>query len=66
MIKHLATRGSLCLFVRTHQHLQHYLDLTETRGAANQNGIVGPNSCLQTANVIEIHPVARVRSSPRR
>jgi hypothetical protein len=66
MLKHLATRGTLLLFVRTHQQLRFYLDLQESSGAANQNGIAGSAACLQTPNVIEIHPVARIRSLRRR
>jgi hypothetical protein len=66
MLKHLATRGSLFLFVRTHRHLQFYLNLQDSHDAANQNGIAGSNGCLQTPNVIEIHPVARIRSLRRR
>jgi hypothetical protein len=66
MLRHLATRGSLFLFVRTHQHLQYFFDLKDTGGAANQNGVLGPPGCLRTANVVEIHPVARIRSLHRR
>jgi hypothetical protein len=66
MLKHLATRGTLFLFVRTHQQVQFYLDLPDSRGAANQSGIAGSAGCLQAPNVIEIHPVARIHSLRRR
>jgi hypothetical protein len=65
MLKHLATRGSLFLFVRTHQQLQYYFNLNDLRAAANQNGI-SSGGYDPSAKVIEIHPVvARSRSFNR-
>ncbi len=61
MLKHLSARGSLLLFMRTHRQLEYFFNLTDTRGAANQDGISGPYGPPTAPNVIEIHPVARVR-----
>jgi hypothetical protein len=66
MRKHLSARGCLFLFVRSHQHLEYYLDLGDVRCAANQNGILTPSDSPRGANVIEIHPVARVQAQRRR
>ncbi|MDP9007618.1 MAG: hypothetical protein M3N91_02740 [Pseudomonadota bacterium] len=62
MRKHLSARGCLFLFVRTHHHLEYYLNLGDVRCAANQNGISPSFGFPQGANVIEIHPVARVQA----
>jgi hypothetical protein len=59
MLKQLAARGSLFLFVRTHHHLEYYFNLNDARLAANQNGLVTPSGATQPAKVVEIHPVSR-------
>ena len=59
MLKQLAARGSLFLFVRTHHHLEYYFNLNDTRGAANQNGLVMSSGAPQPAKVVEIHPISR-------
>jgi hypothetical protein len=59
MLKQLAARGSLFLFVRTHHHLEYYFNLDDARGAANQSGLVTASRALQPAKVAEIHPVSR-------
>jgi hypothetical protein len=67
MRKHLSTRGSLFLFVRTHRHLEYYFNLHDARGAAaNQAGIGSASVSPQGANVVEMHPVARVQARHRR
>jgi hypothetical protein len=60
MLKHWSARGSLFLLVRTHRQLEYYLRLEDARLAANQTGIVSQVS-EKSPNVIEIHPLARVR-----
>ena len=60
MLKHWSAHGSLFLLVRTHRQLEYYLKLPDARLAANQTGIVSQVSA-KSANVIEIHPLARVR-----
>jgi hypothetical protein len=60
MLKQLAARGSLFLFVRTHQHLEYYFNLNDTRLAANQNGLLTPSGASRPpAKVVEIHPISR-------
>jgi hypothetical protein len=67
MRKHLSARGSLFLFVRTHQHLEYYFNLHDARNAAgNQAGIGGASGSPQGANVVEMHPVAVARVQARR
>jgi hypothetical protein len=67
MRKHLSARGSLFLFVRTHRHLEYYFNLHDARyAAANQAGIGGASGSSQGANVVEMHPVARVQARHRR
>jgi hypothetical protein len=63
MLKHLSARGCLFLFVRTHHHLEYYFNVEDMRRAANQNGILGSSGSSESANVIEIHPIARVQLS---
>jgi hypothetical protein len=65
MRKHLSARGCLFLFVRSHQHIEYYLDLGDVRCAANENGIFNASGSPRGANVIEIHPVARVQAQRR-
>jgi hypothetical protein len=61
MLKQWSAR-SLFIFVRTHRHLEYYLKLQNARVAANQNGIVGrAGASDNSTNVIEIHPLVRVR-----
>jgi len=66
MRKHLSARGSLFLFVRTHRHLEYYFNLQDARYAANQVGIASASGSPQGANVVEMHPVARVHARHRR
>jgi hypothetical protein len=61
MIKHLSARGSLFLFVRRHHHLEYYFNLGDSRFAANETRISSSRDSLQRTNVLEIHPLARVR-----
>lgn len=64
MVKNWFVRGSLFLFVRTHRQLEDYLKLPNARLAANQSGIGGLGQVsTKSTNVIEIHPLARVRFS---
>jgi hypothetical protein len=64
MLKHLSARGSLFLFVRTHHHLGYYFNVSDTRHAANQAGVL--NSHLpRPAKVVEIHPISRSAISQR-
>lgn len=65
MLKCLSTRGSLFLFVRTHQHLGYYLNLADTQYAANQSGIIRASGPALTGKVVEIHPVSRAASRPQ-
>lgn len=65
MLKSLSARGSLFLFVRTHQHLGYYFNLADTRHAANQSGIIGSRGTGAPGNVVEIHPVSRAASQPQ-
>jgi hypothetical protein len=65
MRKHMSARGCLFLFVRSHQHLEYYLNLGDVRCAANQNGFFSPSGSPRGANVIEIRPVARVQAQLR-
>ena len=65
MRKSLSARGCLFLFVRSHQHLEYYLDLGDVRCAANQNGILNSSASPRGANVIEIHPVAHIQAQRR-
>ena len=67
MRKHLSARGSLFLFVRTHRHLEYYFNLQDARyAAANQAGIGSASASSQGANVVEMHPVARIQARHRR
>jgi hypothetical protein len=51
-------RAHLFLVVRTHSQMQYYLNLSNTRRAANDSGLTatGGRSCR---NVVEIHPLSR-------
>jgi hypothetical protein len=66
MLKHLSARGSLFLLVRTHRQLEYYFNFPDSLAAANESGILGASQPPRTANVVEIHPVARARSQRRR
>jgi hypothetical protein len=57
MLKHLSARGCLFLFVRTHHHLQHYFNLSDTRDAANQTGAQTLSSAPRSATVVQIRPI---------
>ena len=64
MVKQCSVSGSLFLFVRTHLQLEYYLKLKDVRLAANQSGIGDATEVTnKSPNVIEIHPLARVRFS---
>jgi hypothetical protein len=64
MVKQWSVSGCLFLFVRTHRQLEYYLKLQNARLAANQNGIAGAAEvAAKSTNVIEIHPLERVRFS---
>jgi hypothetical protein len=65
MLKQLAARGSLFLFVRTHHHLQYYFNLNDTRLAANQNGLLASSGSPQRPKVVEIHPISRAVHAQR-
>jgi hypothetical protein len=65
MLKQLAARGSLFLFVRTHHHLEYYFNLDDARGAANQNGLVTSSRSAQPGKVVEIHPISRAVRAQR-
>jgi hypothetical protein len=65
MLKCLSARGSLFLFVRTHQHLGYYFNLADTRHSANQSGVIRSRSSAALGNVVEIHPVSRAASQPQ-
>ena len=41
MLKQLAARGSLFLFVRTHHHLEYYFNVNDIRLAANEHKAAG-------------------------
>jgi hypothetical protein len=56
MVKHLSDRVNLFLLVRTHAQLQYYLNLSDSYRAANQGGILAPESSAH-GNVAEIHPL---------
>jgi len=65
MRKHLSARGSLFVFVRTHQYWEYYFDLHDARGAANQAGSGNDSSSPQSANVVQMHPVAHLKARHR-
>jgi hypothetical protein len=66
MLKHLSARGCLFLFVRTHHHLQHYFNLSETRDAANQNSAESFSGAPRLATVVQIRPISKPAVSLRR
>ncbi len=63
MLKHLSARGSLFLFVRTHQHIGYYFNLSDTRSAANQDAAApAPTRAFSgPAKVIELRSELRGR-----
>ena len=65
MIKRLSARGSLFLFVRTHHHLQYYFNLSDTRRAANEGGVLTAAGPARLAKVVAIHPISRPTASQR-
>jgi len=65
MLKHLSARGSLFLFVRTHQHLGYYFNLSDTRCAANQTAVRASSGPPRLATVLQIHPISRPAVSQR-
>jgi hypothetical protein len=65
MLKHLSARGSLFLFVRTHHHLAYYFNLSDTRGAANENGVLASPGPPRLATVLQIQPRCRPAVSQR-
>jgi hypothetical protein len=58
MLKQLAARGSLFLFVRTHHHLEYYFNLSDIRLAANEQRAAAWKA-EGGAKVIEIRGVWR-------
>jgi hypothetical protein len=58
MFKASSARGCLFLHVRTHSQMQYYLNLNNTRRAANESGLA-PMSASRLGNVVEIHPLSR-------
>jgi hypothetical protein len=65
MLKHLSARGSLFLFARTHQHLEYYFNLSDTRCAANQTPVRTSSDPPRLATVLQIHPISRPAVSRR-
>lgn len=65
MLKHLTARASLFLFIRTHHHLAYYFNLSDTRSAANQSGVLAASGAPRLAKVVEIHPISRPAASQR-
>jgi hypothetical protein len=59
MLNHLAARGCLFLFVRTHHHLGYYFNLSDTRDAANQSGALNFSAPPRLAEVVEIHRISQ-------
>jgi hypothetical protein len=53
MLKQLAARGSLFLFVRTHHHLEYYFNVNDIRLAANEQHAAAAKH-LGGANVVAI------------
>jgi hypothetical protein len=53
-----STRACLFLHVRTHSQMQYYLNIANTRRAANEVGPALPGA-RRCAKVIEIHPLSR-------
>jgi hypothetical protein len=58
MFKTSAARACLFLYVRTHAQLQYYLNLNNTRRAANEGGL-SPTGASCPGKVVEIHPLGR-------
>ena len=56
MSNNLSGRINLFLLVRTHAQLQHYLQFSDSRAAANQGGI-SDSLPAAVGNVTEIHPL---------
>jgi hypothetical protein len=50
-------RASVFLLVRTHSQMQYYLNLSNTRRAANDGGLAA-SSVRRCGNVVEIHPLS--------
>jgi hypothetical protein len=59
MVKHLADRINLFLFVRTHAQLQYYLSLSDSQRAANQGAIL-TRAPSAPGKVAEIHPLSQL------
>jgi hypothetical protein len=62
MIKLTPDRSRLFLLVRSHSQIQYYLNVSDTKRAANQNGL---QFRAPPDNVAEIHPMS-LRSLRRR
>jgi hypothetical protein len=58
MFKTSSARACLFLHVRTHSQMQYYLNLNNTRRAANESGL-GLLGARSLGNVVEIHPLSR-------
>lgn len=63
MLKNLSARGSLFLFVRTHQHLEYYFNLSDTHLAANQPAAAPASVPCARATVIDFRPICRTLPS---
>jgi hypothetical protein len=57
MLKSVSVRASLFLYVRTHSQLQYYLNLNDSRRAANQSGILASADSPNAGKIAEIHPL---------
>jgi hypothetical protein len=52
-----SARACLFLHVRTHSQMQYYLNIANTRRAANEGALASPGT-RRCANVVEIHPLS--------
>jgi hypothetical protein len=65
VLTQLTARSCVFLFVRTHQQLQYYYKIAETRHAANDSGfkLRDAGESPPTGNVVAIHPTQRSSSA---
>jgi hypothetical protein len=63
MFKTSSARACLFLHVRTHSQMQYYLNLSNTRRAANDSGLgrqlAEPMTAPCSGKVVQIHPLTR-------
>jgi hypothetical protein len=52
----LSARCSLFLYVPTHAYLEQYLGVSDSRRAANEDGIACGDRCPKISKVVQIHP----------